>query len=61
MAPRLEALCARKNAKLLRIDIDKWRSPVANQYDISKLPTLLYYKGDELITDNTRQVLSRLR
>jgi len=43
------------------IDIDRWRSPVADQYGIGQLPTLLLYDGDGLITDDTREVLNALQ
>jgi hypothetical protein len=62
MGPRLEALAARQGTfRVRRINIDEWGSPVANQYGVSRLPTLLLYDGDKLVSEDKRQILSLLR
>lgn len=35
-------------------------SPVAKQYGIHRLPTLMLFKGDELVADDTGAVVRRL-
>jgi hypothetical protein len=46
--------------RLLRIDIGKWGSPVAEQYGIRSLPTVWLYEGTDRTTGDTRKALARL-
>ncbi len=59
MGPRLAAQIGKRGTFRLRtIDIDQWASPVARQFEIRKLPTLLLYDGDELVSENRREILN---
>jgi len=59
LAPRLEQQVKRRGTVRLRtIDIDRWDSPVAYQYGIRKLPTLLLYDGSELVSENRTEILN---
>ncbi len=49
-----------RNFRVLRIDIDTWRSPVADQYDIHRLPTLWLYEGKERRATGRREVFELL-
>lgn len=42
MAPSLEAL-AKKNVAVLKVEIGKWGTPVAKQYDIHGIPFFQVY------------------
>lgn len=42
MAPSLEAL-AKKNVAVLKVEIGKWGTPVANQYKIQGIPHFQVY------------------
>ncbi|MCO5171122.1 MAG: hypothetical protein M9894_32770 [Planctomycetes bacterium] len=46
--------------RLLRIDIDGWRSPVASQFGIRSLPTVHLYEGKALVEGDTGAALARL-
>ena len=46
-----------RNAKLRKIEIPRGPSDVASQYGITGVPTLWLYEGDELISNETREVL----
>ena len=62
MAPQLERLCRqRKNFRILKVDIEKWSSPVAQQYGIRRLPSLWLYEGTELKSEDSREVLEFLQ
>jgi hypothetical protein len=57
----LEALIlSMQNCNLRRIDIRDWDSSVAEDYRITKLPTLWLYKGEKRIGTERRQVLKQL-
>ncbi len=49
------------SVRLRKIDIHKWRSPVARQYRISRLPHLRLYEGKQLVTANQAEVMAKLR
>lgn len=58
----MEALIrSKQSCWLLRIDIDTWRSPVAQQYGIRRLPTVWLYDGKERVATDVRQVIERVR
>ena len=62
MGPRLEAHVAKRgNLRLLKIDIDQWGSPVAEQYRIRRLPTIWLYDGEELLSDNPTEIAEILK
>lgn len=46
-----------KELRVRTIDIDQWRSPVALQYGISKLPAAFLYDGEELVSEDYREIL----
>ncbi len=51
----MEALINQKQGvRLLRIDIDRWGSPVAEQYGINRLPTVWLYNGTNKAASNTQ-------
>ncbi len=43
LAPRLEALAAKNGMVVLKVDIAKWGSPVAEQFNINSIPHLMIY------------------
>ena len=45
---------------LRRIDIDTWRSPVASQFSIRRLPTVWLYHGNKKVSSDTRDVFNRV-
>ena len=45
---------------LRRIDIRDWDSPVAKQHKINSVPRLVLYDGDELLSDDTQEVISMI-
>ena len=51
------ALYDDKELRVRSIDIDQWRSPVALQYGISKLPAAFLYEGEELVSEDYREIL----
>jgi hypothetical protein len=57
----LEAL-ARKDPdlRLLKIDIGKWGSPVAEQYRIKRLPTVWLYENSKIATRDVREAMRKL-
>ena len=58
----MEALTHSKtNLKLRRIDIKTWRSEVASQFGIRRLPTLWLYDGTTKVSSDTRDVLEQVR
>ena len=46
-----------KELRVRTIDIDQWRSPVALQYGIGKLPAAFLYDGEELVSEDYREIL----
>lgn len=48
---------------MVTVDIGRFGSPVATQYEISRLPTLWLYEGKELRVDDktAREILEFLR
>jgi hypothetical protein len=50
----------RDDVQVVRIDVVSWGSPVATQFEIDRLPTLLLYDGMDLVEDDTRAVLTRV-
>ncbi len=48
------------SVNLRRIDIRDWDSPVAQQHGINSIPRLMLYAGDELLSEDTREVLGML-
>jgi thioredoxin-like negative regulator of GroEL len=58
----LEALTqANDKCDLVRIDIDQWGSPVAEQFDIRSLPTVWLYKGSDLQETEAMQIVQQIR
>ncbi len=58
----MEALVKKhQDLKLRKIDIVRWGSPVATQFEIDRLPDLLLYENGELAAYGTHEVLARLR
>ncbi len=58
----MEALIRNTDAANLRIiDIDRWGSPVAEQYGIRSIPALWLYEGTERVSTDTREVLRLLQ
>lgn len=57
----MEAL-ARKDPdlRLLKIDIGKWGSPVAEQYRIKRLPTVWLYENSKIATRDVREAMRKL-
>ena len=53
----------KENFRVVTVDIGRFGSPVATQYEISRLPTLWLYEGKELRADDktAREVLEFLR
>ena len=47
---------AQANTRLLKIDVDHWESPVAQQFGISRLPHVLVYDGTELVATGREQM-----
>jgi hypothetical protein len=45
---------------LKKIDVVRWGSPVAEQFGIDRLPTLHLYDGTQLVSQDTRQIMTRL-
>lgn len=44
MAPRLEALAKKgEQYRLIKVDVSRWGSPVAQQFDLRSLPSFLVY------------------
>jgi len=50
-----------KNFRVVRIDIDTWSSPVAEQYDIRSLPALWLFEGKKKRADDARAVFAFLQ
>lgn len=46
--------------KLRKVDIGDWSSPVARQHDVRRLPRLLLYDGERLVSSSTEEVLELL-
>ena len=62
MGPRLEAHVEEKgNLRLLKIDIEHWGSPVAEQFGIRRLPTIWLYDGSKRISDDAAEIEKILR
>ncbi len=45
---------------LRRIDIRDWNSPVAKQHEITSIPRVVLYDGDELLSDETREIFEMI-
>ena len=57
----MEALIeSKQGCNLRRIDIGTWRSDVAKQFGINRLPTLWLYHDGKQVSRDTRDVLSRV-
>lgn len=57
----MEALLkAKPLVRMRKIDVVDWDSPVAAQFDISRLPTLHLYAGRERLSTSTPAILARL-
>jgi hypothetical protein len=50
----------RASVRLRRIDIKSWDSPVAVQFGIRRLPTLLLYDGRQLLSADKAEILEIL-
>ena len=62
VGPQLEALVEHNpRAKLRRIDIGSWHSPVAKQYDIRRLPTVWLYEDGAVVSRDTAEIAGRLQ
>ena len=62
VGPQLEGLVNEVDgARLLKIDIVKWGSPVAAQYDIRLLPTVWLFEGRKRVEVERRAVMARLQ
>lgn len=46
--------------RLLRIDIGRWGSPVADQFEVNRLPTLHLYEGTTLRSSDSREIIEFL-
>ena len=51
----------KKNFRVITIDIGKWGSPVAAQYEIRRLPSLWLYEGKKLRTEDRDEIIAFLR
>ena len=51
----------RDDLHLRRVDIGDWRSPVARQHRIGRLPYLKLYENGRLVADGTEAVLGKIR
>lgn len=47
MLPILEEISKEKNITIIKVNIDDYIS-IANEYNVNSLPTLLFYKNNEL-------------
>ena len=57
----METLARSKTmVNLRKIDIKTWRSPVASQFGIRRLPTVWLYHGNKKVSSDTRDVFSRV-
>ncbi|MCA9726299.1 MAG: hypothetical protein KC729_01355 [Candidatus Eisenbacteria bacterium] len=56
----MEALVQSKNVPLLKVDIVRWGSPVAEQYGIQQLPSLWMYRDGELVSRDSPTVFRQL-
>ena len=52
---------SKKNFRILKIDIGDWKSEVAQQHGILRLPTLWLYDGDTLKNENTFEIVNFLK
>ncbi len=56
----MEALSNNKQGvRLIRIDIDRWGSPVAKQYGINRLPTVWLYNGTSKVASGTQAAIAQ--
>ena len=60
MKPQLEARARAQQIPIKRIDIVNWKSDVARQYKINRLPTVWMYKDGKLINQNSQEVLKQI-
>jgi len=44
--------------RLRRIDIDSWDSAVARDHDIRRLPALILYDGERVVSRDTSQIMN---
>ena len=51
----------KKNFRIVKVDINKWGSEVAEQYGIKSLPSLWLYEGHTLRSEERRDVLEFLQ
>lgn len=51
---------ARTDLRLRYVDIGDWRSPVAQQYGVTRLPTLWLWSDGELVADETQATVRAL-
>ena len=49
-----------RDIQLLKIDIKKWGSPVAEQHKVKSIPQLLLYEGTKLVSADRGQVMAAL-
>ena len=47
--------------KLVRIDIQRWGSPVAEQFKINQLPTVWLYEGTKRVGSGRQAVFGALK
>lgn len=58
----MEALAtAKPKVKLRIVDIGDWKSPVARQHRIDRLPTLWLYEDGRLFSKDNREIGARLQ
>lgn len=51
---------SRPDLRLRKIDIKKWGSPVARQHGIRRLPSLVLYEGDRLVSSDSQKVYTKI-
>jgi len=62
VGPQLEALAqANPKVKLRIVDIGDWRSPVARQHGIDRLPTIWLYENGQLYSKDRSEISARLQ
>ncbi len=52
---------SKSNCKLRRIDIVSWKSDVARQFGINRLPTVWLYNGQHRVSSDSRDVFARVQ
>lgn len=62
MGPQLERLAnVQGNFRLRKIDVVSWDSPVSRAHGIRRLPTLKLYRGPELVSEDSQEILRILQ